>query len=793
MLLLNILIELVIFVAFAWPCQAMDNNPAQNTPSQASPGSISSEPINPVNRWVVLFEAIYGLPPTSLTTVDAVREALIEMAAIERSEPYKLAFKLDDQWKYPHFKSYEILITKFYREKLLSNWDSTVTEVLVQTFEYKSNNCNPSYFKRLDLMNQILYEGVISIVLQENREQQYENCWFRFMETLDVTSLLIGDRYRDPLTKLTIAMYPGETRIISKPVNVLSAEHKAESARMAQIVAMFLVDQATRKRDFGPIDFDNEIQNVIRQPCRELIQTTLSIMRSIYKMMEFTGDRKDYISPDHALCLNRYMMCGRLIANNDEITSMVMQHLADPNVYDGPRVASRNRKFRVLPNELPSEAPQKVTPRRSMRRDRSKKKRKTDTEDKSEAQPTKEPLQMAAQHEPEPDYQLNQFDYGTIGNQPGLITQYHEPLAQQQPMLLQPILPHHHFTSTIDPIQQRQQHMRVDTQEPELAPFPESVTIHAIDDDNLSFAQNSILPELPNLPMNLPAVRRPAADLLMMPNQAASMQTSKEDIFANLLPSQRSLNRMRRIYRPAERLETLVGSDSVANDPTLKKIIDQVSEAAYKQALPLPPVFTQQPQTPIKRVKPGPQLTQKPTSKPRSAPIQEPIPASVPIPAPMPPPVPITVPTMPMTTSESMTSPSRSSATPKSTSSAQTASSKQKVSSAPYKRYNERLMLEESIAKRPEEVVQIPIFESTNPNSIEMVDPPFVPSTEPPSPRIDPIVAEHAAKYSEQYFSGISEYNILNSYAQPANIGSSSGKKRSRIIKNKDKTDKKPK
>lgn len=305
------MIYIFLISIIAIPCLATG-------PSPSLPDDNSTSSVGPITRWIELHKRIFSNSSSSKINLSELTTLIKEMSEIEQSEPYKLGLKpLIESGRY-QVKAYKQLVEQFYASNILTRQDLTVTDLLMQLFEYNSNDCTAEYFQQLDLIQETFKNSSLANALEESRQLQYKNCWARLMVPVVASNNIVGSRVRDHLNMLVSAIYPKNT---TKLVT-LSSEHKTpeyhnQSEEIVAKIGQFLRDKLPIDSNYDPRDF----RHLIQHPCANLIETTRQYMLKIWKLLEFAGEKRDFITNEHALILNKYMLCERILADKDFILS----------------------------------------------------------------------------------------------------------------------------------------------------------------------------------------------------------------------------------------------------------------------------------------------------------------------------------------------------------------------------------------------------------------------------------------------------------------------------------------
>lgn len=312
----------LLLIVFSSRCHATGSNTSSSSESVQTVDA--NDPVTLLTRWNQLHSSIYQ-PNSSNGKFDLnlVRDTLREMVNIEREKGFERVRKsLGDLGS--KFPDKQKKLSPRFRANLMLKPDSTMTDLMLQTFDYKSNHCNALYFEQLNVLVEAFQVGSIHDALLANRQLQYENCWKRLMNSLMATSELVGYRARSSLNELYTIIYPNITEIIDEPVNSRSADFKLESIRIAHAIATSLQEQQPTLANLDCQDcrhnYELEFVYAIEHDCHELIATTKDMMLRIYRLLKYlANENKNFITNEHARIVNRYFMCYRLLSDMNKI------------------------------------------------------------------------------------------------------------------------------------------------------------------------------------------------------------------------------------------------------------------------------------------------------------------------------------------------------------------------------------------------------------------------------------------------------------------------------------------
>lgn len=318
----HLVAKMIITLAIALiaiPCLAVE--PGQT--SLFGLGYQSTSSINSMFRWLELHGQIYDYYPSKSLSLPQIKSLLDEMSTIEKTEAFKADLKPFIQMKKLRVNDYQALVDRSYEEDLLDSRDATMTDLLLRTFDHELNDCTSDYLELLDDINVAFAQSSMSLALKANRRSQYANCWQRFMDILRPSSELFGSEVRSNLNNIARRIYPTAAGIVISQSHQSSAQRRVESMRLAEIIADFLRNDGD---EMNVIDYFRQFRRLVLKPCELLIDTTSHVMTHIYAMLALSGTQRNFIRNDHTLILNRYMLCDRIIADRDFISSSVMRY-----------------------------------------------------------------------------------------------------------------------------------------------------------------------------------------------------------------------------------------------------------------------------------------------------------------------------------------------------------------------------------------------------------------------------------------------------------------------------------
>lgn len=306
------MIPLLLICALSLPCFAVDTGQ-----------DIDGRSKDLFARWLELRKQIYDEFSLLALYPDRMKAILLEMASIEQTEVYKSQIKPNlgnDQYLH--------LLSRYYKAKLLNKRDSSMTDLLLQTFDYDSNDCTGEYLEQLNDIYNTLVHTPFSGTLRENRELQYQNCWHRLMRSLVANSMLLSSNVRIPLDKLTSLAFPNHDELLSLSSDPSSTSYKNESNQISKIIAQFLQSLGGEIKTLR--GYRDHFERLVEHPCEMLIDTTNQVMSRIYRLLKLCGRKRDFISSNYVMILNGSMLCDRVIGDLESIRLQVIRYSAAP-------------------------------------------------------------------------------------------------------------------------------------------------------------------------------------------------------------------------------------------------------------------------------------------------------------------------------------------------------------------------------------------------------------------------------------------------------------------------------
>lgn len=281
--------------------------------------NLTDHPAGTIAHYRELYRQVFDDSTSNVMSTTEIKLVLEEMSSFEQTDLYKSGLKLVNGPKGYFMNQYYSLVDEAYKRNFLTKRDSTLTDLILQTFEFSQNSCTSDYFDQLNDIYETFEHLTIAIALKENRDSQYQNCWLRLMSSFNATSMLIGSRYIDQLDKLLSIVYRNIDDIIVPSANTNSLAYRTESGRIAKKIGQFLDDQGAN---------DNEsFEHLVLQPCKLLIGRTEIIMNDINALLRYNNYKMNSITSQNSRIINRYILCNRIIANLQLIQSdVILQH-----------------------------------------------------------------------------------------------------------------------------------------------------------------------------------------------------------------------------------------------------------------------------------------------------------------------------------------------------------------------------------------------------------------------------------------------------------------------------------
>lgn len=315
---------LVVVCILASQCLAA--GPGQNTID----GNVSTSP-GPLTRWINLNKKLYeensdrpNYGPADLKII------LDEMSQIEQTEAFKFGMKpLIESGSY-QIKQYGQLVNQSYNSNLLIDPDQTITDLLLQTFDFDSNDCTIEYFSQLNEIHETFKQTPIAEALLDNREQQTLHCLHRFVGLLRANCNLLGRRIRNLLNELQEKIYPNLSVLVDLSTDPNSKQYTDESNWISNEISFYLRDRQIGSDARQP-GYDYKFKHLILHPCKLLIDKTQSTMTEMLKLFKLTSIKKELIESQHSTILNRYNLCHRIIYHSDFIIPRVIQYTIGSN------------------------------------------------------------------------------------------------------------------------------------------------------------------------------------------------------------------------------------------------------------------------------------------------------------------------------------------------------------------------------------------------------------------------------------------------------------------------------
>lgn len=266
------------------------------------------------SRWLQLFDLLFEDSGSHALRPARVRSALMEMAELEKTiEIRGIESTHQDPLIRSSLSKYRTLVKSLAMRKILTSEEASLSSMLLQTFEIDSNNCYNNKMARLINLVHAMRSYPIQSTVMNNLENQYEACWARYMQALDLLTSILGERDLKVLIELTKRVHnEGETTLLLKNLaDLADDERDAELRRYTKLIARFVLRHFTEQNGKMPLNLEGEFNRLLREPCEAFESVAEKLMRRIYKLMDTTGTR--FMTKDHANMLNLYRLCSRII------------------------------------------------------------------------------------------------------------------------------------------------------------------------------------------------------------------------------------------------------------------------------------------------------------------------------------------------------------------------------------------------------------------------------------------------------------------------------------------------
>lgn len=276
---------------------------------------ISHETFIRFRRYNELQDLIYDDNLSDIDNPKDLKTILIEMSSIEKSG------KIPDKAESHQANQYENLIHEAYEKNILSKADATMTDLLLQTYDYESNSCTMGYFQFLKKLNGLFEPFSIGSNLRQNLEMQYETCWRRFMVVLLSCYMTLGSKTRKLVDELASSVDENLNLVLDDDNSLISSERRYENLRIADKISQFLLNSHESK------DICRVFEQIVISPCKLFIDATSHVMVKIFGIFNLNDDAKEFIPNKYATILNSYNLCYRLMIDSSFIKLNVLQNL----------------------------------------------------------------------------------------------------------------------------------------------------------------------------------------------------------------------------------------------------------------------------------------------------------------------------------------------------------------------------------------------------------------------------------------------------------------------------------
>lgn len=279
---------------------------------------LPAEQTSPEYRYMELRKQVYGLTLVPSQNFGHFMSLLLEMYSIERDKTFESRFKHYAQLNGYQFNDYKIWVDAFRRAGFLLQSEASMTKLLLQTFDFQSNECSEEYFGLLGQLQHAFENMAIYPALQENRRQQYRNCWDRLMNILGPANMLVGVKVGQHLDKLSSEICPNTRSILLQLTDQSQEKYRKDSLRYSRKIMQFLMSLKITH------SFELNLEQLILKPCKLLVNKTYSIMLDVKRILKSNTD-EDFISSENVQILNRFILCERILADSEFISSTVLK------------------------------------------------------------------------------------------------------------------------------------------------------------------------------------------------------------------------------------------------------------------------------------------------------------------------------------------------------------------------------------------------------------------------------------------------------------------------------------
>lgn len=290
-------------------------------------------------RWTKIYHILFESNCFMELKSEDVQMYLYEMAQLENSGIFTDLTTLERAGFDTRLSrtKYQAIKQTLSKKRLTINWDATIPETLLQTFDLLASNCNDVHVRRLRDLASAMKRFPIRAIIDENVEAQFRECWFRYIESVQYTTTLLGQSDLNELNNLLSLINPGtDVMLIELPAN---KKFGPLTKNYANIIAQYMFAKSLQRLHRGPMDFLSEFNHSFKETCTQLVGLESSIMIKIIKLINTIGPRVDYMYKEHFDLLNLYRMCYAIVYDKDlsdhvmvECESLCLQNPNAPQV-----------------------------------------------------------------------------------------------------------------------------------------------------------------------------------------------------------------------------------------------------------------------------------------------------------------------------------------------------------------------------------------------------------------------------------------------------------------------------
>lgn len=282
--------------------------------------------IDPDFRWDQMYRFLFTPTRDPIAKQETVVSILSQMLDLQRQNPALMAESSVSRIK-KKFLSFQ---KHMQNKKVLLDSETGLLESLLETFNVRSAMCSDISLKNLGSLVRMLSKFPIHSVLVVNLQEQYKECWLRYVDAMQVLLNLAGNRHLTGLKEVLSQINANPRLILPDLMDFARDESAVDVEKYSAAIAHYLhkkiKSKTPRKR---ASNFDRLFMESITEPCSLVIALTSATVTQIDRLLGQIGLQQDYIKEDHFKLINLPKMCS-IITHHKDISSRAVKMCLNP-------------------------------------------------------------------------------------------------------------------------------------------------------------------------------------------------------------------------------------------------------------------------------------------------------------------------------------------------------------------------------------------------------------------------------------------------------------------------------